>query len=374
MAPCGFERSVKEESMGEEFREQRMRRPIRIVGGGLAGLSLGVGLLRRGVEVTVCEAGRYPRHRVCGEFLSGVGRETLRDLGIDHLLDGAVLCRETSWFRGDREVMRRELPEAAWGISRHLLDARLADELRRLGGTLCEGERRSPSGEVGEVVALGRRRASGNWVGIKMHFEGLEMASDLEMHLGRNCYLGLARIEAGRVNVCGLFRGVPSRPRDLAGACRERGLGALARRMDEAVEDSGSFSSVVGLGFGWQSHRGGAGRNSGNGSLKTETEAGIRVGDHLAVIPPFSGNGMAMALEGAALALDPLAGYAGGDRSWQEACAVFDEGAKKRFRRRLGVAGGLHPLLVGGAGQRLLVGMVQLSQLPFQAFYRLLRP
>ena len=46
-----------------------MRRPVRIAGGGLAGLSLGVALARRGVEVEVQEALAYPRHRVCGEFV-----------------------------------------------------------------------------------------------------------------------------------------------------------------------------------------------------------------------------------------------------------------------------------------------------------------
>jgi menaquinone-9 beta-reductase len=43
-----------------------LSRPIEIIGGGLAGLSLGRALARAGVPVTVYEAGNYPRHRVCG--------------------------------------------------------------------------------------------------------------------------------------------------------------------------------------------------------------------------------------------------------------------------------------------------------------------
>jgi len=51
-------------------------RSVEVVGGGLAGLSLGLALRRRGVPVTVWEAGHYPRHRVCGEFITGLDRAT----------------------------------------------------------------------------------------------------------------------------------------------------------------------------------------------------------------------------------------------------------------------------------------------------------
>jgi len=40
---------------------------VQIVGGGLAGLTLGLRLRQFGVPVDLYEAGSYPRHRVCGE-------------------------------------------------------------------------------------------------------------------------------------------------------------------------------------------------------------------------------------------------------------------------------------------------------------------
>jgi 2-polyprenyl-6-methoxyphenol hydroxylase-like FAD-dependent oxidoreductase len=55
-------------------------KPITIVGGGLAGLALGIGLRQRGVPVSLWEAGHYPRHRVSGEFICGRGQETLARL------------------------------------------------------------------------------------------------------------------------------------------------------------------------------------------------------------------------------------------------------------------------------------------------------
>ena len=62
-------------------------RPITIVGGGLAGLVLGIGLRRCDAPVTIWEAGNYPRHRVCGEFISGRGQATLARLGMSELIN-----------------------------------------------------------------------------------------------------------------------------------------------------------------------------------------------------------------------------------------------------------------------------------------------
>ena len=55
---------------------------ITIIGGDLTGLSLAIALRKNGIPVILHEAGTYPRHRVCGEFISGVSPATLDTLGI----------------------------------------------------------------------------------------------------------------------------------------------------------------------------------------------------------------------------------------------------------------------------------------------------
>ena len=113
-----------------------MGKPVMIVGGGLAGLTLGIGLRQLGVPVVIQEAGTYPRHRVCGEFISGRGQSTLTRLGLDGLLDqaGAVSAQTVAFFTATKATPPRPLPSAALCLSRFTLDALLAEEFRRLGG------------------------------------------------------------------------------------------------------------------------------------------------------------------------------------------------------------------------------------------------
>src|ERR1017187_3130841 len=185
---------------------------ITIVGGGLAGLTLGIGLLQRGVRVTICETGNYPRHRVCGEFISGRGQATLARLGLREMLDraGAVSARTTAFFSTAKSTSPRPLPSAALCLSRFTLDAALAEKFRELGGELREGDRFARDFTEGIVRATARRartEAGGSrWFGLKIHARNVPLAADLEMHVSPRGYVGLCKLNGGEVNVCGLFR------------------------------------------------------------------------------------------------------------------------------------------------------------------------
>src|SRR5258706_16260541 len=102
-------------------------RPIEIIGGGLAGLSLGVALRKEGIHVTLHEAGDYPRHRVCGEFITGLTTSTIERLGLSPQLRDALQHHEVAWSVGGQPPQIQRLPSPALGLSRHTLDARLAE-------------------------------------------------------------------------------------------------------------------------------------------------------------------------------------------------------------------------------------------------------
>src|SRR5688572_1083701 len=178
-------------------------KPVTIIGGGLAGLSLGIGLRQRGVPVTIYEAGHYPRHRVCGEFVSGDGQRILKRLGIP-----TGRAHTAAFFKAER-CWQFNLPEPALCISRYVLDKALADAFCAAGGKLICGTRFQCDGE-GTVRATGRRlhpvENGWRWFGLKAHVTGIELAADLEMHLVPNGYVGICRLPDGHFNVCGLFR------------------------------------------------------------------------------------------------------------------------------------------------------------------------
>lgn len=334
-----------------------LTKEVVIAGGGLAGLSLAAGLRGRGVPVVVHEAGHYPRHRVCGEFISGVAPAVLAELGIAECLADAGRPSEVRWFRGGRRVILDELPVAAWAISRHRLDARLAGRVRELGGRVVEGSRRTPGEREGQVWAAGRRPQRGRWIGLKAHYRGVSTDSALEMHLGGSGYVGLCPVEDGRTNVCGLFRldrsirGERLLERYLA---RER-LDGLARRLESAEADAGSRAAVAGFKLGWQS------------------AGGCVLGDSAGMIPPFTGNGMSMAFEGARDALDPLEAWSRGECSWSELVAELRRRARRRFRRRLAAAGAMQRILLNPLGQGAIDRLGRAGWLPFRPMLSLVR-
>ena len=327
-----------------------MHKPITIVGGGLGGLTLGLGLREHGVPVTVWEAGRYPRHRVCGEFVSGHGLESLDRLGLRRLLEdaGAVTANTAAFFSADSIAPPRALPSPALCLSRHVMDERLAQEFVRRGGELRTGERYSQTNfSEGVVRATGRRpqpeEHGVRWFGLKAHARNVTLTADLEMHVASNGYVGLCRINGGTVNVCGLFRRQAG-AMEAADDKREwlRGeRGSLLRARLEAVEfDESSFCAVAGLSL--RPHR----------SIE---RAECCVGDAITMIPPVTGNGMSMAFESAELAIEPLTAWSRGEVAWTEAQQTLARRCDVAFARRLRWAGRLQTLLLTPALQRPLV-------------------
>jgi flavin-dependent dehydrogenase len=303
---------------------------ITIIGGGLAGLTLGIALRRREIPVTVWEAGSYPRHRVCGEFISGIGQKALERLGLRSSLPpaGATQATTAAFFLPRAGSAPWRLPVPALCLDRFTLDALLAEQFRHCGGDLREHCRwRGEAAGEGLVRANGRNlqlsEAGWGWFGLKIHARDVRLAADLEMHAQPAGYVGICRLGGGRVNVCGLFRRraeTPACPLPPEQLLRGSPGTVLHGRLAGAAFDDASFCSVAGLPLRPQ---------------RSQAMAGCRIGDALTMIPPITGNGMSMAFEAAELALEPLSAYSRGEIPWTEAQQTTVSACETAFARRL---------------------------------------
>ena len=126
----------------------------------------------------------------------------------------------------------------------------------------------------------------------------------------------------------------------------------IAGRIFSAQVDEGSFLGVAGFCLGKPS---------------TNSAAILTLGDAWGMIPPFTGNGMSMAFESAAIALEPLRSWQRGRETWEQALSRIQNRLAERFARRMFWARIMHPFLTTAAGQAFFTFVSRSGLLPFQS-------
>ncbi|MFT4533408.1 MAG: flavin-dependent dehydrogenase [Saprospiraceae bacterium] len=203
-----------------------------IIGGGLAGLVNAIHLSKNGVDVRLIEKNQYPKHKVCGEYISKEVLPYLSYLEVDPFDYGAVdITRfELSTSRG--KTIKTGLPLGGFGISRYTLDdvlyrKAIANGVRVYSDfatdiKFIEEEDRfliiCKSGEEyqAEIVigAFGKRsnldmtlgrsfvKQKSPYLGVKSHYKG-EFPSDLvALHNFEGGYCGVSKVENDHINIC----------------------------------------------------------------------------------------------------------------------------------------------------------------------------
>ena len=99
---------------------------VLLLGGGLAGLIAAIHLSRIGIQVTVIERNGYPKHKVCGEYISNEVLPYLEwlDCNLGHLSPTRITRLQFSTAKG--KSIWSELPLGGFGISRYSLDSFLS--------------------------------------------------------------------------------------------------------------------------------------------------------------------------------------------------------------------------------------------------------
>jgi hypothetical protein len=260
-------------------------RAVHVVGGGPAGVMAAFAAIREGAGVRFFEKSAFPRHKVCGEFLSPAILPLLRSAGCEAgflQLRPAVLSAMRLHF-GTR-VIRHPLPEPAYGLSRYELDRLLLDRAASAGAQVVREHWSTAAQGVAVILAAGRRSIAptgDRLFGFKAHFSG-PVNDNVELYFFQNCYVGISAIENGATNVCGLaperiLRSFGFHPGDLLRRCAplsER-LRALTRTMDWLVTGPLVFSERL---------------------SQPADEVSYRAGDSLGFIDPFTGSGILNAM------------------------------------------------------------------------------
>ena len=179
---------------------------VSVYGGGPAGASAAIAARNCGAEVTIHERGTFPRHKVCGEFLSPEISALLQKLGLSQAF---AALRPRQYNRLElhfgKHTARHRFSEPAFGLSRYAFDKLLFDHSRQLGADLVRDP--APSHSTWPVViAHGRREElprGRRLFGFKAHFEG-PGDDTVSLYFADHCYIGVNTVEDGVTNVCGV--------------------------------------------------------------------------------------------------------------------------------------------------------------------------
>lgn len=291
-----------------------------IVGAGPAGAAMAAFLARAGWKTLLIDAAEFPRPKVCGECLSGGAWPVLCELGIaDQVADAANIQQRLKISTPSGRSLELALPRAGaqsiLGISRDRLDWLLLKRARSCGVELllahrvrravidghrvtgvevagktirsrvliaADGRGSSIVKHTGRVVSSGPRL-----VGFKSHSTLAATSADLspgtiEMLSFAGGYVGRCEVEQGQLNICGLL------PRQLVRQARgsiDQALSTLAP--GNSFGSSGDWLTIPDV------------------RLQRATpkcEGVLYVGDAMGTIEPLAGQGMAIALQSAALA------------------------------------------------------------------------
>jgi len=262
---------------------------VEIIGGGPAGCAAALSARQQGAPVRLYETSVFPRHKVCGEFLSPEVLEILGGLGVLGDFEAqkpARLAKVALYFGGRTKTWT--LCEPAWGLSRYALDELLLRRALAEGTALVRepwiksADRDDGKPGIRRILGHGRKSAApagARLFGFKAHFAG--PADDVvQLFFFSGGYVGVSAVENGITNVCGVAPEALLRRRNFeiewlleaAPALRERTL-PLQRTMKWLITGPLVF-----------------------GMNPDPAEQVYRAGDALGFVDPFTGSGISAAL------------------------------------------------------------------------------
>lgn len=308
-----------------------------IIGGGPAGTSAAISAARQGARVLLLERGRFPRHKVCGEFVSAESLGLLKDL-LDHqhaaLITDAIQIPRARLFLDGRTLHANVDPPAA-SIARFDLDAALWHSAESAGGDARQQVTVQSVGGSGpfrivtaseEFEARALINASGRWsnlnvapvesgmrpekwVGVKAHFAEPVSEPSVDLYFFDGGYCGVQPVGTARVNASAMVRAdvASSLPEVFA---QDPALRKRSRNWAQ-LSDPVSTSPLI---F----------RNP-----QPEWDNILMAGDAAGFVDPFVGDGISLALRSGSLAARCLKSFLAGEAFLPDAVRRYSQAYKE---------------------------------------------
>lgn len=349
-----------------------------IIGGGLAGLTSAIDLSLNGFEVLLIEKDEYPKHKVCGEYVSNEVLPYLKRLGVDISQTNSDQISQLVLSSRSGNSVKVELPLGGFGMSRYALDELLYKKAKSNGvefkfetvvDVMFENQQftvKTTKNEFYSELAIGSfgKRSTLDkklnrdfiynktpWIGIKAHYKNDDFPDgEVQLHNFEGGYCGLSKTETGAVNFCYLAHYDSFK--------QERSVEDFNRNIITQNPKLNSFLSHAELLF--EKHLA-ISQVSFQNKDAVENHM-LMAGDSAGLIHPLCGNGMAMAIHSAKLLSEEIKNYRyHKDRSQLE--ANYSKIWKQTFRKRL---------IFGSLFQNILlqpkltnIGMLAVSKSPY---------
>jgi menaquinone-9 beta-reductase len=323
-----------------------------IVGGGLAGLTAAIHLSALKLKVIVIEKNDYPKHKVCGEYISNEVIPYLNslNLNLEELQPANITKLHFSTAAGNN--ISTTLSLGGFGISRYALDNFMYKKAVANGCHIIHESVDSivfdkdaftvatvNGMEFNSTIVLGAFGKRSNidlkmhrnfvqqkspWLAVKAHYKGIFPDDVVALHNFRGGYCGVSKVEDGLINICYLadydtfknYKNIEEYQQKVVSA--NPNLKAILETMTLVSEKPLTISQIS---F--------AKKHAVDNHI-------LMIGDTAGLIHPLCGNGMAMAIHSAKLASELVVKYFSNELHSRQALEEeYTRKWKYNFKQRL---------------------------------------
>ncbi len=300
-----------------------------IIGGGLAGLCNAIHLSKFGKSVLLIEKNSYPKHKVCGEYISNEVLPYLSFLGINPFDFGAVKIDKFQLSTTNNKLITAKLPLGGFGISRFQLDYILAEKAKENGVIILQDTVLETSFEKEiftittknnqkfrtriAIGSFGKRslldvklerdfiKKKSPYLGVKIHAKGKFDSNKVALHNFKGGYCGVSKVEKDVINLCYITNFSSFKKyKNIADfqeneVFKNEFLRTIFKQSTPIFEEPLSISQI---------------------SFETKNPVEnhmIMSGDSAGMIHPLCGNGMSMAIQSAQIASKLILNYLDGE-------------------------------------------------------------